>query len=147
MAYISLACERARTQVSLDLDGELSELERKMLDSHLAGCASCQAFSSGVTSFTHQLRAAPYEQMENRVDVRRPSRSIPARFQFGLAAAVAVALIGSVLQLGIPGLSRGSRPPQPTQFPTLEDGTDEMKQIISDGRAFQRRRGGDTSVL
>ena len=37
----SVLCERSREWISLRLDGELSELAEKMLESHLARCAAC----------------------------------------------------------------------------------------------------------
>ena len=42
----SLPCERAREWASLRLDGELSQFESAMLESHLARCAACQAVVS-----------------------------------------------------------------------------------------------------
>ena len=38
----SVVCERGREWISLRLDGELSELAQKMLDSHLARCPECR---------------------------------------------------------------------------------------------------------
>jgi predicted anti-sigma-YlaC factor YlaD len=52
-------CERARARASLALDCELSQLERAHLRAHLADCASCATFVSGLREVTHELRTAP----------------------------------------------------------------------------------------
>ena len=36
------ACERAMQWISLELDGELSQLERAALGRHIDGCARCR---------------------------------------------------------------------------------------------------------
>jgi len=46
----SVLCERSREWISLWLDGELSELAEKMLQSHLARCAACRTFEGDVPS-------------------------------------------------------------------------------------------------
>lgn len=96
----SLICERVRAQVSLDLDGELSQLERRMLSAHLLRCPECLAFSDEVNGFTHELRSAPFESLEYPVVVRRPGRVALARVQVGVAAALALASVGIATQLG-----------------------------------------------
>jgi len=55
------ACERARTWVSLSLDGELSELERRLLEAHLGRCAACASFATEVECVVRELRSAPLE--------------------------------------------------------------------------------------
>ena len=64
----SVLCERSREWISLRLDGELSELAEKMLESHLARCAACRTFESDVevtsrlgsgTTFTVTLPSDP----------------------------------------------------------------------------------------
>src|SRR5437763_3704452 len=52
-------CARARFWVSLRVDGELSELERALLDAHLVRCADCRAYATGVAGVTDALRSAP----------------------------------------------------------------------------------------
>ena len=39
--YPLSVCARVREQVSLELDGELSQLEQRMLAAHLERCAAC----------------------------------------------------------------------------------------------------------
>ena len=92
----SHACDRARAWVSLELDGELSQLERSLLDSHLSGCAVCRAFKVDAVSATAELRAAPLERLERPIML--PSRRRLAFRPLEAAAAVlAVAIsLGSV---------------------------------------------------
>ena len=94
-----VACERVRVQVSLELDGELSQLERAMLAAHVARCADCRAYRSEVHAFTRALRAAVLETAP-AVTVRRYRRSTAAtRFQAGVAAAMAFAVVGVATQV------------------------------------------------
>ena len=58
-------CERARAWSRCALDGELSELERALLDAHLARCADCARVRRATSaSITSALRAAPLELLE-----------------------------------------------------------------------------------
>jgi len=92
----SLVCDRVRAQISVGLDGELSQLERAMLASHLARCADCHAYEQDVTGLTRALRAAPLEPLSRPILVPSRRRLITTRIQVGAAAAVAVAaLIGA----------------------------------------------------
>lgn len=143
----SVVCERVRAQVSLELDGELSQLERRMLAAHLLRCPDCREYAEGVTAFTGELRAAPLEQMERSVVVHMPRRAVLSRVRLGLAAAVAIALVGSALQLPLPGSERSTSARTPSRFPTLSDGRTEMQQILADARAFDRHRSGPTLVM
>ena len=92
-------CDRVRSQISLELDGELSQLERAMVAAHLERCPDCSAYEADVTSFTRALREAPLEPMEAPVVVRRARRFVAARLQAGVAAAVAVAALGVASQM------------------------------------------------
>jgi predicted anti-sigma-YlaC factor YlaD len=83
-------CERSRELVSLALDGELSELEHRLLAAHIGGCADCARYAQTVRGATALLRAAPAEQPIALVYVARPQRS-RVRVLHVAAAAVAVA--------------------------------------------------------
>lgn len=96
----SLACERVRGQISLLLDAELSELERRMVTAHLERCPDCHAFEKAASAFTAELRAAPFEPFQAQVVVRRPRRLPFAATQVAAAAAVAAVAVGAVGQLG-----------------------------------------------
>ena len=74
----SLVCDRVRAQISVGLDGELSQLERAMLASHLARCAGCARYEQDVTAFTQALRAAPLEPLSRPIVVQpAPGRHDP----------------------------------------------------------------------
>ena len=45
-------CDRARGWAALAPDGELSELERKLLQAHLLRCEECRAFADDVVTIT-----------------------------------------------------------------------------------------------
>src|SRR5919197_5607379 len=98
----SWACERARRAISLRLDGELSELEEAVLDSHLASCAHCTVFAADVAATTTTLRAAPLEVLGRRIELplRRRAAFGPraaTAWVAGAAAAAAALLAVTVL--------------------------------------------------
>ena len=110
------SCERARSRVSLDLDDELSELERAMLRAHTANCAACSAFQAEATAIAYRLRLAVLEPLPAPVALPLRRRSVGRFVQVGAAAAVAVlaAGIGTVLSTS-PGATPLSAPvPAPT---------------------------------
>ena len=89
-------CERARTWAALAPDGELSELERKLLDAHVQRCAACAYFAVEVAAVASELRAAALQPLPRPLVVpiwrRRPVYcSVRA---VGAAAAVAVMALG-----------------------------------------------------
>ena len=99
----SAACDRVRSQISLELDSELSQLERAMVAAHVVRCADCRAFRAGATVVTRELRAAPLEQPPAYVPARRPRRlATVARFQAGVAAAMAFTIVGVASQIAAP---------------------------------------------
>jgi predicted anti-sigma-YlaC factor YlaD len=101
-SILPMVCERVRGQVSVQLDGELSQLEQRMVAAHLERCADCAAFEASVRSFTEQLRAAPREALRRPIVVRRTRRVSFSALQVSAAATVAVAVLGVVSQLGSP---------------------------------------------
>lgn len=114
----SLVCQRVREQVSLQLDDELSQLERRMLASHLARCAVCEAYAAEVTTFTEALRSAPPVVLERPVVVQRPRRLTGVRLQAGVAAALAFAALGLGSQLATSGPGGDLSAASVTRFPT-----------------------------
>ncbi|MGI8885926.1 MAG: zf-HC2 domain-containing protein [Gaiellaceae bacterium] len=99
----SMVCQRIREQVSLSLDGELSQLELRMVAAHLERCAECHAYEASVREFTDQLRAAPLESPRLPIVVRRARRVSVSATQLSAAAALAVAILGALSQVGVPG--------------------------------------------
>jgi predicted anti-sigma-YlaC factor YlaD len=144
----ALVCERVRAQVSLELDEELSELERRMLAAHLERCAECREYQEDLVAFTRELREAPFEQLSYPIEVHRPRRASLAWAQIGVAAAVAVAVFGTLTQLGpMSEHGRASTFGTPTQFQGSRQAAQEMRQIIADSRAFKRAVDGSARAV
>lgn len=102
---ISVVCERARFQISAALDAEASELDRRLVVSHLARCAECRAFAESVGRVTAQLREAPLDAPSTRfVLPRRQSRRVltVAAAEYGAAAMLLIAVLGTVSQVEAP---------------------------------------------
>ena len=95
----SVVCDRVRAQISLELDGELSQLECRMLSSHLERCAQCAEYAADVRDVTERIRSAPLQAMGRPVVVRRRRTLTTARLQVGVAAAFALAALGLGTQL------------------------------------------------
>jgi hypothetical protein len=98
----SLLCQRIREQVSLRLDDELSQLEERMLASHLVHCADCRMFEQSVGDFTERLRAAPLESPRQPILVRRARRASLGVAQISAAATLLVAVLGLLSQIDLP---------------------------------------------
>jgi anti-sigma factor RsiW len=138
VVHRSLVCDRVRAQVSLGLDGELSQLETRMIAAHLSRCGDCATFEEDVRTFTSELRAAPMEQLEHPIEiVRSPRRALP-RVQIGVAAVFAVALLAALTQLATPDNQAFATP---ERYATYEQLSREVAQIIADGKAFSRHQG------
>ena len=91
-------CDRVREWASLELDGELSDFERVLLDAHLSVCAECREFASSTAAFTAGLRAAEFERPERPVVVRKRRRTAAFGRVPAAAALAAVAVgLGSLL--------------------------------------------------
>lgn len=103
-------CERARGWAALAPDGELSELERKLLQSHLGHCPACARFAQQVAAVAAELRQAALEPLPRPVSVpvwRR--RRVYARMRtVGAAAAVAVMAVGVASRAPLPASERNS---------------------------------------
>ena len=88
-------CDRAHEWVSLELDDELSEFERTLLDAHIAGCEPCRVFRTETDAIARELRNAHLEPLTTPVAVRSRRRSFRLAPSAAAAAVVAVAL-GSI---------------------------------------------------
>jgi anti-sigma factor RsiW len=90
----SQKCDRMRSSISAELDGELSEFEAIRMRGHLRVCASCQAFRADAERFATALRSAPLEPLSRSVTL--PSRRRRAmHLRVPVAAAVAVSMIAA----------------------------------------------------
>jgi predicted anti-sigma-YlaC factor YlaD len=89
-AVRSAECERARSQVSLALDNELSEFEQASLRAHVGRCVTCAAFACELGALTQELRASRRERPT--AEVMPPRRRAATRVVQLTAAAAAVVL-------------------------------------------------------
>jgi anti-sigma factor RsiW len=87
-------CERIREWISLELDDELSRIERALVERHVAACADCAAFAVRVDAFTSALRAAPLERLDQPIALPVRRRLQVRSVQVAAAAAVAVGAVG-----------------------------------------------------
>ena len=137
------ACERARVWASLRLDGELSEMENALLESHLARCASCRAAAETVTGLTLALRATPVEAPSTPVAVPADRRSGSLlRFYTAAAAVLLLALIasgvGSVAALQV--LDGRSAPPKLRHVSAVASGMTDDMQLLARVRVLRNER-------
>src|SRR6266568_7531761 len=144
MGALKSGCERAREWVSLDLDGELSELEHALLHAHLECCDTCAAFARDVRSLTVLLRAAPAElPIPVALTAPRRQRSGVRVLQVvAAAAAVAVAVglgtIAGSLTSSSPSAASAAAAIAATQQPYLE------QRLLALDRLRSQREGGET---
>jgi hypothetical protein len=96
MGIRPFACDRAREWLSLQLDGELSELERMLLQAHLDRCGSCDSFAADLDALTLELRTMSLEPLTHPVVVPRSRnvlvRTLEVGATFAAAGAVAIGL-------------------------------------------------------
>jgi len=97
------ACDRATQWLSLELDGELSQLEQAALARHIEACARCRDLSEDVRAFTAMLREAPLVELERPIVVLAPRRARTAR----RVTAAALAFAGVVAAAAIGGFVPG----------------------------------------
>jgi hypothetical protein len=124
-------CDRAQAWAALAPDGELSELEHKLLDAHLARCHACEAFAADVVSVADALRAEPLQTLSHPLTIPtwRRSGSFARLRTVGAAAAVALMAIGITARAPLPSDDRDTTPlPRVTDFSI--DAQGELAQIL-----------------
>jgi hypothetical protein len=144
-------CDRARAWAALAPDGELSELERKLLGSHLDRCVACADFAFEVAAVAAELRAASLQPLRRPVSVpvwRR--RQAYARLRaVGAAAAVAAIALGVSARAPLSSDERNKLDlPRVTNFANNADR--EVALILrrsanDDARRFRPAHEGDTT--
>ena len=87
-AFSDHACGRTRELISLQLDGELSELGRTRLAAHLARCASCRDFARAAEAATLALRTSPVDQPSRQILIPHRGRTRLRAVQAGGIAAM-----------------------------------------------------------
>ena len=122
-------CDRARAWASLLPDRELSELERKLLDRHLAGCAGCSAFAREVAALTELIRHEELLPLPQPVSIpawRRHSALRGRLGSLGAAAAVALMAIGIASRAPLPVDGRSA-----SQFPRVTDYANNAQREVA----------------
>lgn len=108
-------CDRAREYSSRSLDGELSDFERALLETHLERCGECRAYATELAEIVTRLRAAPLEALPHPVALPSRRRVRTRALQGAAAAAAAVVAVTA----GLVG-SLQSHPTQARPNVTLE---------------------------
>jgi hypothetical protein len=91
-AVLSMECERARARASLELDGELSQVEQALLRAHVGRCVLCAGFERELDALTLEIRRAPLQRpARTGMPGRRRSTGRRVLRVGALAAAVAIA--------------------------------------------------------
>lgn len=115
----TLLCDRARAWAAIVPDRELAELERKLLDRHLAACAGCRAFAREVAVVTELIRQDELALLTRPIansSWRRHS-ALPRRAaSLSAAAAVALMAVGIGQRAPLPMEPRGERLPRVTNY-------------------------------
>ncbi len=143
--YPQTVCARVREQVSLELDGELSQLELRMLEGHLERCSHCAAYAEDVRDFTDRMRSSPPAWMQRPVAIRRRRRALGAvRLQAGVAAAFALAALGLGAQLASPdhessSLSRYEGQPSLSPQRAVLEREQAILRVVRAGRTLPPR--------
>jgi predicted anti-sigma-YlaC factor YlaD len=130
MVVLSPVCSRVRSQVSLALDGELSQLERAMNARHLEGCAACRTFRDDLTAVTQAIRQAPLAPLERPVVLPRLRRARVAAVR-GMAVRAGAAAAGIALVLGLGFDASSTFRSQPvTARPAYLDSMDLERELM-----------------
>ena len=138
-----ILCERARTWAALAPDGELSELERKLLGAHVPRCAACAHFALEVAAVAAELRGAALQPLPRPLAVpiwrRRP---VYARVRaVGAAAAVAVMALGIASRGPLTPTERDTfKLPQVTNFAN----TSPVREVELITRRVENEKAGST---
>jgi predicted anti-sigma-YlaC factor YlaD len=104
-------CARARQQLSLRVDSELSEFERVLLGAHLTRCDDCRAFEDGITGLTQALRTVPAEKPSISFQPPRRRAGLDAVLAGSLRAGSAAAAVAVVAISGLVALNGSSQAP------------------------------------
>jgi anti-sigma factor RsiW len=127
----SWECERARALGSRALDGPLSDLDLRRLDTHLAACPACDEVVGAMVELTARLRTAPLLAGSIAAVPVRPARR-PGRTALQVAgiAAVVAAFAGLGALVASPS---GASPPQAPPRLVVAERTD-LRGTLRDAR-------------
>jgi hypothetical protein len=129
-----VVCDRARQWSSLDVDEELSELERALLLRHLGGCGACRDFDGRLRLAAGILRTTPAEAPLLAFEPPRRLLRLPVRRRHAIAAVAAALALGSL----VGALGRPAGPPASPEAPEVSLITRDVTQLreIPRGKLF-----------
>lgn len=119
--------------MSVSLDGELSEIECRLLDAHIGRCAGCAAFAAELTGVVEALRSTPLMPVTATASSSgwRRRTTAPVRIASRVAAVAAAAAAGlAMFSLGAESVSPVN--PERTTRPIIVDATsvnDAMQEL------------------
>ena len=145
-------CDRAREYSSRSLDGELSDFERALLETHLERCDACRAYAVELAEIVTRLRLEPLEALPHPVSL--PSGAGSARGLPGPAAlpplpSSATAVLAVVSRTGPPSRTflearsarrRHSGVPADSSYPLPQ----KRRRRLSSWRQRKKRLTADT---
>lgn len=108
-------CSHGLAWASLELDGELSQLESVLLERHLARCAACAAHVGDMRALTEALRTAPVEAPSAPVFVASSRRARTGTLAAKVALAATLALAAGGLGVFAGSLGGGPAGPEPQE--------------------------------
>jgi anti-sigma factor RsiW len=126
MRKVAEQCRASRELISLELDGELSELESVRLAAHLDGCATCRALQAELGGLTSVLRTAPLEPLSRPIALPQRVRVFLRPLQVG-AAAAAIAVVAGLA--GVLGTLRANAPAQRVPAVETGEGLDALRAV------------------
>src|SRR5262249_28854214 len=117
--YLHMDCDRARSALSAELDGEDPAAPRAAVDAHLTTCAACRDYAAGAAPLHRAAGAAPAEPVPDLTGpimaaIGEPSShpAVDERVQF---LRITVAIIGVIqLAMAVPALVLGDDAGLPT---------------------------------
>jgi anti-sigma factor RsiW len=132
MPDLTYSCQRACALASRGVDGELSEIESRVLERHLRLCSGCRAFLAEIEGIASLMRATPLEpyRMETVPRLGHAKRSMRRLIAATSSATlVAAAVLGIVVGVTPPSDEFGpTQPSAPVYF------DDPVPPVSSEGR-------------
>jgi predicted anti-sigma-YlaC factor YlaD len=124
----ALPCDTVRELVSRSFDCAPSELEQRLIASHVTTCDPCAAFAGDVEAIVTALRAARLEPVPSPIAVSRRSLGVRVRVRPVLQSASVAAAFVAVVTIGLaqrPAVDNAAG----FQGTTISDPTGEGDQV------------------
>jgi predicted anti-sigma-YlaC factor YlaD len=124
-------CERAQEWVSLELDGELSQLEGALLAVHLRRCGACAVRAAEMGAVAGALRDAPLERPTRPLvpAEARERRPRPLAVRLAVAATLAALAAGLGVVAGSVGGDAAAPPPAADSDIALRPSADDDRDV------------------